>query len=133
MIELPPLYLLGVSIFITLFVIHFVVGVIRHSKMNIDSLTGFMFTAFETALAVYASIELFHFTFYGKPYPGSSIEEIQLSVSLAAVALLCSAGYQYVKRFSVGWASQIERTCPKCATRVSNEAKFCSNCGEELK
>jgi hypothetical protein len=50
-----------------------------------------------TNLAISSSIVAIYFSIFGIPYPGESIEDVQLTILIAASLILCGGLYYYLK------------------------------------
>jgi len=93
----PPIFLFGSGVFVILLVMRFLVAFRRGENLSVGAIFGFVYTSFGTMMAISSSVVAGHFAIFGEPYPGESMEDVQLIILIAATLILCGGLYYYLR------------------------------------
>ena len=91
----PPISLVGFVVFITLLLIRFLVAFHRLENLDVGVIFRFVYTCFGTMMAISSSLVATYFVVFGVPYPGKSMEDLQLIIFIAAVLIFSGGIYYY--------------------------------------
>lgn len=93
----PPISLVGFVVFITLLIVRFLVAFHREENLDVGTIFRFVYTCFGTMMAISSSLVAIYFVVFGTPYPGKSMDDLQLIILIAATLILCGGFYYYIR------------------------------------